>query len=336
MRKTTELQRSPARRALLTAALAASVTPPASFAQTTLQSDKPLRIVVPFAPGAGTDAVARLIAPALAQSLNRPVVVENRAGASGAIGSRLVAQSPPDGLTILLVASPFTTVAAVNSRAGYDPVADFAPIGLIASGPLLWAGSVQSEARSLDDWIRRARERPGTVLYGSAGAGGINHLMLELLNAQTGAQIVHVPYRGTAPAVVDLVGGQIHLLTGTIPALLPHLREGRIRALAVSTSARTPSLPDVPGMRESGFDTLDVRNVFGFAAPAKTPANIIAQIASALDEAIRQPAIRDRLTADALDIVAPNPASMARFIVDDSRRWQDLATRHGIRVDEGG
>ena len=309
---------------------------PQARAQSGPAQDRPLRIIVPFAAGAGTDAVARLVAPALAQSLARPVVVENRAGASGAIGARLVAQSAPDGNTLLLVASPFTTVAAVNPRAGYDPLTDFSPVGLIASGPLLWAGNAQSDARTLPDWIRRARERPGSVLYGSAGAGGINHLMLELLNAQTSAPIVHVPYRGTAPAVVDLVGGQIQLLTGTIPALLPHLREGRIRALAVSTRERNRVLPDVPGMREVGLDGLEVRNVFGFAAAAKTPPALIAALSTALADALRTPSISERLASDALDPVQPDPQGMAQFIANDTRRWQDLARSHGIRVDEGG
>ena len=323
------------RRQLLTATFALPFAIPAR-AQTGAPQDRPIRIIVPFAAGAGTDAVARLVAPALAQSLARPVVVDNRAGASGAIGARLVAQSPPDGTTLLLVASPFTTVAAVNPKAGYDPLADFSPVGLIASGPLLWAGSAQTDARTLTDWVQRARERPGSVLYGSAGAGGINHLMLELLNAQTGAPIIHVPYRGTAPAVVDLVGGQIHLLTGTIPALLPHIRDGRIRALAVSTRERTAVLPDVPGMSELGLAGLEVRNVFGFAAAARTPPALIAILAGALAEALRTPAVRERLTADALDIVQPDPQDMARFVADDTRRWQDLARSHGIRVDEGG
>jgi tripartite-type tricarboxylate transporter receptor subunit TctC len=323
------------RRQLLAATFALPFAIPAR-AQTGAAQDRPIRIIVPFAAGAGTDAIARLIAPALAQSLARPVVVENRTGASGAIGARLVAQSPPDGTTLLLVASPFTTVAAVNPKAGYDPLADFSPLGLIASGPLLWAGSAQTDARTLTDWIQRARARPGSVLYGSAGAGGINHLMLELLNAQTGAPIVHVPYRGTAPAVVDLVGGQIHLLTGTIPALLPHIRDGRIRALAVSTRERTPVLPDVPGMSELGLAGLEVRNVFGLAAAGRTPPALIATLASALAEALRTPAIRERLAADALDLVQPDPQSMARFIADDTRRWQDLARSNGIRIDEGG
>jgi tripartite-type tricarboxylate transporter receptor subunit TctC len=323
------------RRALIAASACLAITPRV-LAQSNSLPDRPLRIIVPFAPGAGTDAVARLLAPALAQSLNRPVVVENRAGASGAIGARLVAQSPPDGLTLLLVASPFTTVAAVNPRAGYDPVSDFSPVGLVASGPLLWAGSTQTDARSIDDWVRRARERPGSVLYGSAGAGGINHLMLELLNARTGAQIVHVPYRGTAPAVVDLVGGQIHLLTGTIPALLPHLRDGRIRALAVSTLTRHRLLPDVPSMGDLGFNDLDVHNAFGLAAPARTPAETIATLANALDKALQSPAIAGRLAADALDVIRPDPAAMSQFIAQDSQRWRALATRYGIRVDEGG
>ena len=323
------------RRRLMAATLALPLATWAR-AQSGSAQDRPVRIIVPFAAGAGTDAVARLIAPALAQSLARPVVVENRAGASGAIGARLVAQSAPDGTTLLLVASPFTTVAAVNPRAGYDPLTDFSPVGLIASGPLLWAGSAQGDARTLADWIRRARERPGSVLYGSAGAGGINHLMLELLNAQTSASIVHVPYRGTAPAVVDLVGGQIQLLTGTVPALLPHLKEGRIRALAVSTRERNRVLPEVPGMREVGLENLEVRNVFGFAAAARTPPALIAALAAGLADALRTPAISERLASDALDPVQPDPQGMAKFIADDTRRWQDLARSHGIRVDEGG
>ena len=320
------------RRQLLAATLALPFAIPAR-AQTGAAQDRPIRIIVPFAAGAGTDAVARLIAPALAQSLARPVVVENRTGASGAIGARLVAQSPPDGTTLLLVASPFTTVAAVNPKAGYDPLADFSPVGLIASGPLLWAGSAQTDARTLTDWVQRARERPGSVLYGSAGAGGINHLMLELLNAQTRAPIVHVPYRGTAPAVVDLVGGQIHLLTGTIPALAPFVRDGRIKALAVSTPKRTPALPDVPGMSEAGLADFSVNNYFGLVAPRGTPQAVIERINEALPRLLAAPDVQARFKTDALEPASLGSAALGQFLAQDYSGWQKVVAAQGIKLD---
>ena len=188
--------------------------------------DRPIRIVVPFAAGAGTDAVGRLMAQKLSDILGQSVVVDNRTGASGAIGTQYVAQSPADGYTLLLVAAPFTTVPAALPSAGYDPVSHFAPVSMIASGPLVWAVNKDLPVRSMQDLIALAKDKPGYLNYGSAGAGGINHLVLEMLKSRSNSYITHIPYRGIAPATMDMIGGQIHLVTGTVPALAPFIKDG--------------------------------------------------------------------------------------------------------------
>ncbi len=203
---------------------------PTAWAQGTTPAypERPVKIVVPFAPGAGTDAMGRLVAHKLGELLGGSFVVDNRAGASGAIGTQYVAQQPPDGYTLLLVASPFTTVAASLPSAGYDPLRQFTPVGMIASGPLVWAANASLPANNMRELVALARQKPGALNYGSAGAGGVNHLVLELLKAKTGTFITHIPYRGVAPATMDMIAGQVQLITGTIPALLPFIKDGRV------------------------------------------------------------------------------------------------------------
>ncbi|HPT57884.1 MAG TPA: tripartite tricarboxylate transporter substrate-binding protein, partial [Casimicrobium sp.] len=194
--------------ALLTAAI--------SFTAVAQYPDRPIKLIVPFAAGAGTDAVARFTAQKLEEQLKQPVVVENRVGASGAIGTQFVAAAPADGYTLLFVASPFTTVAAATpATANYDPIKQFAPVALIAAGPLAWIANAQAPFSTMSEMIAYAKANPGKVAYGSAGAGGVNHLALELFKAKTGTDILHVPYKGIAPATTDLLGGSIMTLTGT-------------------------------------------------------------------------------------------------------------------------
>jgi tripartite-type tricarboxylate transporter receptor subunit TctC len=194
---------------------------------------------VPFAPGAGTDAMGRLIAQKLGEVLGGTFVVDNRVGASGAIGTQFVAQAPADGYTLLLVASPFTTVAASLPSANYDPLRQFAPVGMIASGPLVWAANTKLPVNNMKELIALARQKPGALNYGSAGTGGVNHLVLESLKARTGTFITHIPYRGVAPATMDMIGGQIQLVTGTIPRCCPSSRT------AASRPWRSPA-PNAP------------------------------------------------------------------------------------------
>lgn len=294
---------------------------------------KPVSIVVPFAPGAGTDAMGRLLAQKLGEVLSASFVVENRAGASGAIGSQHVARSAPDGHTLLLIAAPFTTVAAVLPQAGYDPVRGFAPISMVAQGPLLWVCKKDLPVANLRELVDYARSRPGQLNYGSAGAGGINHLVLESLKARTGVLITHVPYRGIAPATVDLVAGQLDLITGTIPALAPFVRDGRVKPLAVTTSRRTPALPDVPSMAELGFSGFDVSNYFGLVAPRGTPPEVIDRINSALPRVLAMPDVQARFKTDALEPAALGATALGNFLTQDFGDWQKVVASQGIKVD---
>lgn len=295
--------------------------------------ERPVRIVVPFAPGAGTDAMGRLMARKLGEVMGGSFVVENRAGASGAIGTQHVAQQPPDGYTLLLVASPFTTVAASLPSAGYDPLRQFAIVGMIATGPLVWATNNKSPAENLRDMVALAKRKPGELNYGSAGAGGVNHLVLELLKSRTGTYITHIPYRGMAPAILDLISDQVQLVTGTIPALLPFIRDGRVKALAVTSARRSDVLPNVPSMAESGLAGFDVVNYFALAAPAGTPTAIVKRLNAAIRQIVTMPDVLVRFTADGMEPAAGSPASLGQFIEADYRAWRGVVTSQNLRIE---
>jgi tripartite-type tricarboxylate transporter receptor subunit TctC len=327
---------------LLSAGTAASLALPTALAQGPLSAasaptgaypDRPVRIVVPFAPGAGTDAMARLIAQKLGETLNATFVVDNRAGASGAIGTQFVAQSPADGYTLLLVASPFTTVAASLPSAGYDPLRQFAPVGMIASGPLVWAANTKLPANTMKELVTLAKQKPGALNYGSAGAGGVNHLVLELLKSRTGTFITHIPYRGVAPATMDMIGGQIQLITGTIPALLPFIKNGSIKPLAVTSAKRSSALPDVPSMTEAGLAGIDVVNYFALAAPAGTPPAIVNTLNAAINKVVAQPDVIARFKADAVEPAPGSPALLGHFIEADYRAWRNVVKTQNLKIE---
>jgi tripartite-type tricarboxylate transporter receptor subunit TctC len=278
--------------------------------------------------------MGRLLAQKLAEVLGGSVVVENRTGASGAIGSQFVAQSAADGHTLLLVAAPFTTVPAVLPSAGYDPVGSFSPISMVAQGPLLWACNKDLPVNNLAELITYAKTRPGQLNYGSAGAGGINHLVLEQLKARKGISIVHIPYRGIAPATMDMIGGQIHVVTGTIPALAPFVREGRVKALAVTTPLRNAALPQVPGLAEQGLADLAAFNYFGLMAPKGTPADVVERLGQALARITAMPDVQARFKTDALDTAPAGAAHMDKFIRQDLEGWKKVVQQQGIKVDQ--
>jgi len=302
-----------------------------SFAQN--YPSKPIRLIVPFPPGAGTDAVARLIAQKLGEQMNTTIVVDNRTGAGGAIGADMVAHSDPDGYTLLFVASPFTTVAASSSNPGYDPVKQYAGVALIATGPLVLVANTALPATSMKELIALARAKPGTLNYGSAGNGGVNHLALELLKARTGADIVHVPYKGIGPATIDLLSGQIQLLTGTVPAVAPYIAQGRVRALAVTGARRSPQLPDVPTMKEAGVPNCEVYNYWGIVAPVTTPHDIVARLNMEVQKLLANPEIRERLERDGVDLTPGGPERMQTFIAADMAAWRKLIVDAKLLLD---
>lgn len=300
------------------------------------QSNATTRIIVPFAPGAGTDAVGRLVAQKLTEVLGQQVIVENRTGAGGAIGAKFVAEATPDGQTLLLAAAPFTTVPAALSNAGYDPVRQFAPVGMIASGPLVWAVNKDLPVATMREFVQLAKNKPGYLNYGSAGAGGINHLVLEMLKNRAGVFITHIPYRGIAPATLDMIGGQIHMVTGTVPALNPFIKDGRVKALAVTASRRSSALPDVPSMAESGFAGFDVLNYFGLMAPKATPVATLDRLNAALGKVVQMPDVRARFASDALEPVTGangSPAQLASFIEKDFSGWRQVVTAQNLKID---
>lgn len=294
---------------------------------------KTVKIIVPFAAGAGTDAMGRLMAQKLGEVLGTSFVVENRTGASGAIGAQFVAQSAADGFTLLLAASPFTTVAASLATAGYDPLQQFAPVGMIASGPLVWAANTSLPVSDMAGLVKLAKQKPGVLNYGSAGNGGVNHLVLELLKARTGTFITHIPYRGVAPAVMDMIGGQIQFVTGTIPALLPFIKDGRIKPLAVTSAKRSSALPDVPSMSEAGFAGIDVLNYFALMAPSGTPVSIINSLNAAINKVVSMPDVLARFKTDAVEPATGSPALLGNFIEADYRAWRNVVKSQNLKID---
>lgn len=296
--------------------------------------DRPIKLIVPFAAGAGTDAVARFTAQKLEEQLKQPVVVENRVGASGAIGTQAVANAAPDGYTLLFVASPFTTVAAATpATANYDPIKQFVPVALIAAGPLVWIANAQAPFTSMREMIAYAKANPGRLAYGSAGAGGVNHLALELFKLKTGTDILHVPYKGIAPATTDLLGGSIMTLTGTIPAVLPHVKSGKARALAVTGDKRSPLMPDVPTMKEAGAGGTEVYNYWGLVAPIGTSSAIVRRLNTEVQKFLAQKDVQERMAADGVDLTPGGPERLAAFIANDYNGWKKLVADAKLKVE---
>jgi len=309
------------RRTFLATLLALATAP--AFAQGVYPT-KPIRLIVPFPPGAGTDTVARFVAQKLAESMAATIVVENKTGAGGAIGAAEVAKAEPDGYTLLFVASPFTTVAAASKQAGYDPVQQFVPVAPIAVGPLAFVVHPDVPAATMREFIDYARRNPGKLNYGSAGAGSVNHLALELFKARTGTTITHVPYRGIADATKDLLGGQLQAMTASIPATLPLAAEKRVRVLAVTGERRIPQLPDVPSWQEQGVADANVINYWGIVAPAGTPRDVVAKLNAATQTLLAQPDVKARLEREGAELVPGAPERLGALIERDLAGWRRL------------
>ena len=306
---------------------------PSAQADASAYPVKPIKLIVPFPPGAGTDSVARLVAQQLGESLPATVIVENRPGAGGAIGAREAAKADADGYTLLFVASPFTTVAASSKNAGYDPVRQFTPVAPIAAGPLALIVNPSVEAKTMREFIALARAQPGKINYGSAGTGSVNHLALELLKLRTRTDIVHIPYKGIAAATQDLLAGRIQAITASIPATLPYLAHNQLRVLAVTGPKRSPLLPDVPTWQESGIDNAQVINYWGIVAPAGTPRAIVLRLDAAVLKLLSQPRVRERLEQEGAELIPGPPEALGALIEADLQRWQKLIAEAGLRLE---
>ena len=308
------------------AILALSLLPAAPALAQGVYPTKPIRLVVPFTPGAGTDTVARFVAQKLSERMGQQVVVENRTGAGGAIGAAEVAKAEPDGYTLLFVASPFTTVAASAKNPGYDPVGQFVPVAPIASGPLAFVVNPAVPATTMREFVELARREPGKLNYGSAGPGSVNHLALELLMARTGTTIVHVPYRGIADATKDLIAGTLQAMTASIPAALPLAADKRVRVLAVTGPKRIPQMPDVPSWQEQGVANAEVINYWGIVAPAGTPRDAIAKLNAETRRVLAQADVRERLEREGAELIPGEPERLGVLIASDLANWKKLIT----------
>jgi tripartite-type tricarboxylate transporter receptor subunit TctC len=320
------------RRALLAFALAASILPigPALAQGSGAYPSKPVRLIVPFPPGAGTDTIARFIAQRLGDAMRATIVVENKTGAGGAIGAAEAAKADPDGYTLLFVASPFTTVAVATKNPTYDPIRQFVPVAPIAAGPLAFVVHPAVPADTLREFIALAKERPGMLNYGSAGAGSVNHLALELFKARTGTNIVHVPYRGIADATKDLLGGRIEAMTASIPATLPQVAENRVKVLAVTGAKRIAQLPHVPSWQEQGVANANVVNYWGIVAPAGTPADVVATLSGEVRRVLAQPDVRERLEREGAELIPGGPERLGALIEADLAGWKKLIAEAGL------
>jgi tripartite-type tricarboxylate transporter receptor subunit TctC len=307
--------------------------PLATSAQAPAYPSKPIRLIVPFPPGAGTDSVARLVAQKLGDALGTSVVADNRTGAGGAIGAAEAARAAPDGYTLLFVAGPFTTVAAASRSPGYDPIRQFTPVAPIAAGPLAFVINADVPAGTMREFIALAKAKPGTLNYGSAGTGSINHLALELLKLRTGVDIVHVPYKGIAPATQDLLAGQIQAITASIPATLPQLAQGRVKVIAVTGPKRVALMPGVPSWQEEGVADASVINYWGIVAPAGTPPEIVARLNAEIQKLLTQPEVRARLDAEGAEIIAGPPDRLGALIQSDLDRWKKLIADAKLQLD---
>jgi tripartite-type tricarboxylate transporter receptor subunit TctC len=295
---------------------------------------RPVRFVVPFSPGGLSDTVARLIGQQLSSTWGQQVVVDNRPGASGIIGSELVAKSPADGYTLLFADPQHLAInPAMHARLPYDPIRDFAPVTLAAYGPLFLVAHPSVTADSLPELIRLAKARPGQLSYGSAGSGSIHHLTMESLKAALGLDIIHIPYKGAAQAVPALVSGQVVLTFSALPSLAPQVKAGKAKILAVSTGVRSPLAPEVPSIAELAVPGFDFAGQIGIVAPAATPREVIARLNTDIAAVLKQPAFVTKLAGLGIDPVGNSPEEFAAIIRADIEKYARAVKLSGAHAE---
>lgn len=311
------------RRSLYALHIASSLAAAASV-QAQSYPAKPIRVIVGFAPGGGTDVTARVLAPALAERLGQRVVIDNRPGADGVLGSDLAAKAAPDGYTLLMVNSGHTVNPGVFKKLPYDTVRDFAPVTLVAMIANLLVVHPSLPAKSLGEFVRLARSRPGLINYASGGYGSSGHLAIELFRKYTHIELVHVPYKSGGLVATALLAGEVDVSFNTIPSLIAYVKAGRLRTLGVSTPQRSLSLPDVPTIAEQGYPGFSASGLAGMLAPAGTPPDAIDRIHKEIAVLLKQPAILERFVQLGLEPVGSTPAEFDKFIRSDMEKWLQL------------
>ena len=293
----------------------------------------PVRMVVPFAPGGATDIIARIVAQRLADRLGQSVVVENKPGAGTTIGNAEVAKAKPDGYTFLFAPTPFVISQVVYPKLPYDPQKDFAPVSLLATSPFILVVNAAFPARTTAELVAIAKAKPGTVTFASAGNGTVPHLAGELFRLRAGVDIVHVPYKGGGPAIVDLVSGQVPMMFATPIEVSAHVQSGKLRVLGTTSLARLAAMPDVPTLSESGYPDFEVLSFFGVLAPAGTPPEIVNRVAADLAAVMEMSDVRERFAQQSAEARVLGPAAFSAFLARERDKWADIVKRSGAKVD---
>ena len=294
---------------------------------------KPVRMVVPFPAGGGIDTVARVLASRLSESLGQPVVIDNRAGASGTVGTEAVAKAAPDGYTLLATFASHAQNASLYTRLGYDTVRDFAPITLIATVPNILVVNPSLPVKTVKDLIALAKKHPGEILYASIGNGTPAHLSAELFSSMAGIRMTHVAYKGAAPSIIALISGETQLTFTTVLVAMPHIKSARLRALGVASLKRSPVLPDLPTIDEAGVRGYESNAWYGLLAPAKTPQPIIDLLHRETVKTLRLPDVHDNLKGQGAEPVANTPREFAAIIAEEIEKWRKVVLAAGIKAD---
>jgi tripartite-type tricarboxylate transporter receptor subunit TctC len=293
--------------------------------------DKLIRIIVPFTPGGSNDVVAREVATGLQARFNQTTVVENKPGGGGVIAYSFVAKSPPDGYLMLVAPASFTMGPHLSRNPLYNPVTEFAPINLVADVPFVMVVPASLPVRTVKDFVELAKKSPNKLTFGSVGVGTPQHLGGELFKMHAGVDLIHVPFRGATAAIPDLLAGRIDMFIGAVNSLLPLIKEGKLRALAVASDKRITSLPDTPTMAEAGLPGVAVSSGVGLVAPAGTPADVVDTLNRAIGETIATPGFHERMAAIGVDVVGTTPAAYAKIISDDYAKWGKVVAAAGIK-----
>jgi len=294
---------------------------------------KPVRFIVPYPPGGGTDVIARIVQQPLSEAFGQPIVIENRGGAGGVVGTEVAAKSAPDGYSFLFTLSSHT-INPVLYKLNFDVERDFVPVSLIVSVPQLIAAYPGASIETMHDLVAMAKAHPGTLHFASVGNGTPSHIAGELLKVRTGIDIVHVPYKGGGPAVADTLGGQVALLMVTMPAAIAHVRAGKLRALAVTTQRRNPGAPDIPTVAEAlDIPNYEVDSWYAMFAPAKTPAAIVTRMQKEIARVIQLPEVKHRLVEQGGDTVGSTPEELDKIVKGELRKWGELVREANIKVE---
>ncbi len=317
----------------LACALTACALAPLAHAQSGTYPDKPIRFVVPYPPGGGTDVIARIVHERFQAALGQTIIIENKGGAGGSVGTDVVAKAAPDGYTVLFTLSSHTINPAIFPKLSYDTVKDFEPVGTVASLPQILVANPQFPANSVAELIALAKAKPGSLSFASVGNGSPGHLAGELFKIRTGTQMTHIPYRGGGPAVTDVMGGQVPLLWVSIPAAAQFVKTGKLKALGVSTLKRSAAFPDVPTLQEAGVADFEVDSWYAIFVPAKTPPAVIEKLNRALNNVIGDPSIREKLLAQGSEGVGGTPEALGRTVATELPKWAKLAKDANIRAD---